>query len=99
MRTTWGASSEVFWLRTGPENAIQENWKHLPVGYHGRASSIVVSGENIVRPRGQVKAPTATEPSFTAVKRLDYELEIGMFVGGKQGKVNQMGHPIKVDDA
>ena len=48
----------------------------------------MVSGENIIRPRGQVKAPTATVPSFTAVKRLDYELEIGMFVGGKQDPFN-----------
>jgi len=68
----------------------------LPVGYHGRASSVVVSGKEIIRPRGQVKAPTAAAPSFTAVKRLDYELEIGMLVGGKQGKVNELGYPIKV---
>jgi fumarylacetoacetase len=53
------------------------------VGYHGRSSSIVLSGKDIIRPRGQIKPPTEKLPSFSVVKRLDYELEIGMFVGGK----------------
>lgn len=83
----------------GPENAIKDNWRYLPVGYHGRASSIVVSGTDITRPRGQVKPPTAQVPTFTTVKRFDFELEIGMFIGGSKGKVNEMGKPIKVNEA
>lgn len=67
----------------GPENAIQPNWTHLPVGYHGRASSIFLSGTDVVRPRGQLKPPTS-DPVFGASKRIDYELEIGFFVGGPE---------------
>lgn len=49
----------------GPANALNENWLHIPIGYHGRSSSIVVSGADLRRPRGQVKAKDATEPSFS----------------------------------
>jgi len=59
-----------------PENALFPNWKHIPVGYHGRASSIIVSGQPIKRPQGQSKTPDAALPSFGPTKRLDFELEM-----------------------
>lgn len=59
-----------------PKNALLPNWKHLPVGYHGRASSIVVSGTPIHRPKGQVKPPDAEAPVFSPCKKLDFELEM-----------------------
>ena len=59
-----------------PENALLPNWKHLPVGYHGRASSIIVSGESIHRPKGQTKAPDQQFPVFGPTSRLDFELEM-----------------------
>ncbi len=57
------------------------NWRHLPVGYHGRAGTVVVSGTPVVRPRGQLKNPDAPEPSFGPSRRLDIELELGFVVG------------------
>jgi fumarylacetoacetase len=63
----------------GRENALMPNWLHLPVGYHGRASSIVVSGTDLHRPRGQSKADDAPVPSFGASKMVDFELEVGYF--------------------
>ena len=66
----------------GPANALNENWLHIPIGYHGRSSSIVVSGTELRRPRGQTKAKDAPKPSFTECKRLDFEMEVGAFVGG-----------------
>lgn len=66
----------------GPANALNENWLHIPIGYHGRASSIVTSGTPLRRPRGQVKAKDATQPSFSDCKRLDFEVEMGAFLGG-----------------
>ena len=68
----------------GPENALMPNWTHLPVGYHGRASSVVVSGTDIRRPRGQLQidAKDAKKGSkFGACRLMDFELEMGMFVG------------------
>ncbi len=59
-----------------PDNALLPNWKHLPVGYHGRASSIIVSDTPVKRPKGQTKAPDAEAPSFGPTKRLDFELEM-----------------------
>lgn len=59
-----------------PKNALLPNWKHLPVGYHGRTSSIVISGTPIHRPKGQIKPPDADSPIFSACKKLDFELEI-----------------------
>ena len=56
----------------GPENALQANWLHLPVGYHGRSSSIVPTNVPLRRPRGQTKAPDAKFPSFTECKKLDF---------------------------
>lgn len=63
-----------------PKNALLPNWLHLPVGYHGRASSIVVSGTPIHRPKGQTKADDATEPSFGPSRLVDFELEIGFVI-------------------
>ena len=67
-------------LRPGQEPLLP-NWKHLPVGYHGRAGTIVVSGTEIVRPCGQRKPPDAAEPTFGASERLDFEAEVGFVVG------------------
>lgn len=79
----------------GADNALQPNWLHLPVGYHGRASSIIVSGANIRRPLGQAKPADAPAPVFGPSKSLDFELELGVFVGPG----NQLGQPISVADA
>nr|WP_321414571.1 fumarylacetoacetase [uncultured Allomuricauda sp.] len=66
-----------------PENALLPNWKHIPVGYHGRASSIIVSGQPIHRPKGQTKPNDAEAPVFGPTQRLDFELEMG-FICGKE---------------
>ncbi|MCI4442797.1 MAG: fumarylacetoacetase [Lentimicrobium sp.] len=78
-----------------PDNALLPNWKHLPVGYHGRASSIVVSGENIHRPMGQVLPPNADNPVFKASSRVDFELEMGFIIG----KNTNLGEKINTADA
>jgi len=65
----------------GPENALMPNWKWLPVAYHGRASSIVVSGTDVRRPRGQIKPPDADAPIFAASRSMDYELETAFLIG------------------
>ena len=70
-------------------------WKHLPIGYHGRASSIRVSGQRFKRPQGQTKAPDAEVPTFGPSKRLDYELELGFLIG----RGNELGEPIPIADA
>ncbi|MEO5906408.1 MAG: fumarylacetoacetase, partial [Saprospiraceae bacterium] len=64
-----------------PENALLPNWRHLPVGYHGRSSSIVISGTPIHRPWGQVMPKDATAPVFSPTQRLDFELEVGLIIG------------------
>ena len=79
----------------GPENALMPNWLHLPVGYHGRASSVVVSGTDVVRPSGQQKPNDDAPPVFGPSKLLDIELELGFFVGPG----NELGEPIPVDEA
>lgn len=82
----------------GPANALQPNYLHLPVGYHGRASSIVVSGTPIVRPRGQIIPDPTAEPKTPTVlpcRRLDMELELACFVA----KGNAMGSSIDVNKA
>lgn len=71
-----------------PENALLPNWKHLPVGYHGRASSIIVSGQSIHRPYGQTMPRGATSPVFGPSRRLDFELEMA-FVIGKDSLLSQ----------
>ncbi|KAI8142929.1 fumarylacetoacetase [Fennellomyces sp. T-0311] len=79
----------------GKDNALQPNWLHIPVGYHGRASSIVVSGTDIVRPAGQRITPQNKTPFFAQSAKLDFELEVGWFVG----KGNQLGKRVEVADA
>jgi len=59
-----------------PNNALLPNWKHIPVGYHGRSSSIILSGQEIHRPKGQMKPKDAEQPSFGPCKLLDFELEM-----------------------
>lgn len=78
-----------------PENALLPNWRHIPIGYHGRASSIVVSGTPIRRPNGQTKANDATQPVFGPTKRLDFELEMGFVIG----KETQLGETISTTKA
>ena len=78
----------------GPDNALQPNWLHLPVGYHGRASSVVLTGTDITRPMGQTSADKKT-PSWGQCKRLDFELEVGAYVGTG----NKLGEPIKIENA
>lgn len=80
----------------GPENALMPNWLHLPVGYHGRASSVVVSGTPVRRPRGQMLPAGATQPVFGPCRLLDFELEMGFFVAGPG---NALGEPIAVTAA
>ena len=65
----------------GKDNALQPNWLHMPIGYNGRASTVVVSGTPVRRPRGQLKPPSAEVPSFGPCKRLDFELEMGVVIG------------------
>jgi fumarylacetoacetase len=79
----------------GPENALMPNWKWLPVAYHGRASSIVVSGTPVRRPRGQTKPPDAAQPVFGPSKSFDYELEMAFLIGPS----NSLGEPIPIDRA
>ncbi len=79
----------------GPENALMPNWKWLPVAYHGRASSIVVSGTDVRRPKGQTKAPDAAAPSFGPSKSFDYELEMAFLIGPG----NSLGSSVPVDQA
>jgi fumarylacetoacetase len=67
--------------RLRPENPLMPNYKWIPIGYHGRASSIVVSGTPVMRPSGQTKANHASAPSFGPTRALDYELEVGCFIG------------------
>ncbi len=77
------------------DNALLPNYRHLPVGYHGRASSIITSGHAIKRPHGQVLPRDATTPIFTATRSLDFELEMAFLVG----RGNVLGHPIPIDEA
>jgi fumarylacetoacetase len=77
-----------------PQNPLLPNYKYVPIGYHGRASSIVVSGTDIRRPSGQIK-PRDGEPVFGPTQLLDYELEMGMFAGPG----NALGQPIPIDEA
>ncbi|MCZ4312808.1 fumarylacetoacetase [Comamonadaceae bacterium G21597-S1] len=78
-----------------PDNPLLPNYKWVPIGYHGRASSIVASGASFRRPRGQLKAPDADSPKLGACARLDYELELGVIVG----RPNPMGDPIGIERA
>ena len=78
----------------GKENALMPNWLYLPVGYHGRASSVIVSGTDVHRPKGQLKPPEGP-PVFDACKLCDFELEMAFFVGPG----NELGKRITIDKA
>lgn len=78
-----------------PSNPLLPNWKHIPVGYHGRASSIIVSGKNINRPKGQVLLPNQETPSFQASEKIDFELEMGFIIG----KNSNLGESISTSEA
>jgi fumarylacetoacetase len=78
-----------------PDNPLLPNYKHVPIGYHGRASSVRVSGAPVVRPNGQRKPPEADAPVFGPSRRLDYELELGVWIGPG----NYLGQPIAIDEA
>ena len=75
--------------------ALTPNWKHLPIGYHGRSGTVVVSGTNIIRPTGQRKAPTDATPTFGPSVKLDIEAELGFIVGDS----TELGSQVGVDDA
>jgi fumarylacetoacetase len=79
----------------GAENALMPNWKWLPVAYHGRASSIAVSGTPVHRPSGQIKPPDAAAPVFSPTKSFDYELEMAFLIGPP----NSLGEPVPIDRA
>lgn len=79
----------------GAKNALQPNWLHLPVAYHGRASSVVVSGTNIRRPYGQILDPGASSPAYQLSREIDFELEMGYFVGPG----NELGERIPISKA
>ncbi|MEL0605092.1 fumarylacetoacetase [Pseudoalteromonas undina] len=78
-----------------PDNPLLPNYKWVPIGYHGRSSSIDVSGQMFHRPKGQTKAPDADTPAFGPCKRLDYELELGIYLG----KGNALGDAIAIENA
>ena len=78
-----------------PDNPLLPNYKYIPIGYHGRASSIVVSGTDIKRPKGQNRADAEKPPVYIPCKNLDYEMEVGFFVG----RGNQLGEPIPIERA
>lgn len=78
-----------------PDNPLLPNYKYIPIGYHGRASSIVVSGTDVKRPKGQNRADADAPPVFIPAKNLDYEMEVGFFVG----KGNNLGESIAIEAA
>jgi fumarylacetoacetase len=78
-----------------PDNPLLPNYKYVPIGYHGRASSVRASGEPVIRPSGQRKVPDADAPEYGPSRRLDYELELGIWIG--QG--NELGQPIPIGEA
>lgn len=78
-----------------PANALLPNWKHLPVGYHGRSSSIVVSGTSIHRPKGQIKPANSDNPVFSPTRELDFELEIAFITTAKTA----LGSSVSTDEA
>jgi fumarylacetoacetase len=78
-----------------PDNPLLANYKYVPIGYHGRASSVRVSGEPVIRPNGQRKALEADAPEYGPSGRLDYELELGIWIG----EGNELGAPIAIGEA
>ncbi len=88
-------ATNVGTLFRGRENALLPNWKCLPVAYNGRASTVFLSGTDIKRPRGQIKLPDQDIPLFAPCRKLDFELEMGFFLGTG----NPTGQPITIDNA
>ena len=78
-----------------PDQPLLPNYKYVPIGYHGRASSVRASGHEVIRPKGQRKPPDADEPDYGPSRRLDYELELGIWIG----RGNDLGSPIPVGEA
>jgi fumarylacetoacetase len=78
-----------------PDNPLLPNYKHVPIGYHGRASSLVPSGAPVVRPSGQTRPSEKDPPTFGPTNALDYEAEVGFFIG----QPNVLGHPIPIEEA
>jgi fumarylacetoacetase len=78
-----------------PDQPLLPNYKYVPIGYHGRASSVRVTGEDVIRPKGQRKPPEAEAPEYGPSRRLDYELELGIFIG----RGNALGEPIAIGSA
>jgi fumarylacetoacetase len=81
--------------RVRPENPLLPNYKYVPIGYHGRASSIVVSGTEVRRPCGQTRSSSGGDPAFGSTRSLDFELEVGIFIGPG----NALGEPIPIFQA
>ena len=88
-------ATNVGTMLRGADNALMPNWLHLPVAYHGRSSSLVVSGTPVRRPSGQTKPPSADAPVFGPTKSLDFELEVGVLVGPG----SSLGESVPVDRA
>jgi fumarylacetoacetase len=82
-------------LQFRPDNPLLPNYKYVPIGYHGRASTVRVSGEAVVRPKGQRKPPDADEPTYGPCRRLDHELELGIIIG----RGNELGDTIPIGEA
>jgi fumarylacetoacetase len=78
-----------------PDNPLLPNYKYVPIGYHGRASSVRPSGQPVIRPNGQRKAPDAVAPEYGPSRRLDYELELGIWIGPG----NELGSPVPIGEA
>jgi fumarylacetoacetase len=78
-----------------PDNPLLPNYQWIPIGYHGRSSSIGISGQQLHRPYGQLKAPDQEKPTLAPCKRLDYELEVGIYIG----KGNELGQPILIEES
>ncbi len=78
-----------------PENPLLPNYKFVPIAYHGRSSSVVVSGHEVIRPKGQIRPDSAADPVYEPTRRLDFELEVGLFAGGG----NQLGTTIPIGEA
>jgi fumarylacetoacetase len=78
-----------------PDNALLPNYKYVPIGYHGRASSLVASGTSVRRPEGQTREDQSAPPTFGPTRRLDYELEVGAFIG----RGNALGTKIPIGEA
>jgi fumarylacetoacetase len=88
-------ASNVGSMFRDPSNPLLPNWKHIPVGYHGRASSVILTGRDVIRPCGQTKADDAEMPTFGPSRLLDFELEMGFITG----EANKLGEPVSVEDA